>query len=235
MSLGAALAERGRSVARAALRLALPQRCPGCAGAGSAERLLCAACEAAVPAVSIAVCARCLARGAEGVGCVRHPGFAVWPAWSYDERAACVVHALKYEGRTGLAAALGPRIVRALPPALAIDLVIPMPLHRARHRERGYNQSERLALTLSRRLGAPCVTDALVRVRATRPQARLERDARRANLRDAFRLTRPEWVRERAVLLVDDVMTTGATFDAALEVLHRHGARALEAALAWAA
>ena len=162
MNLGTTLAERGRSVVRAALQLALPQRCPGCAGAGSAERLLCAACEAAIPIVSIAVCARCLARGAEGVGCARHPGFAVWPAWSYDERATRVVHALKYEGRTGLAAAR--RAHRAGPAApLAIELVIPMPLHGARRRERGYNQSERLALALSRRLGAPCVTDVLER------------------------------------------------------------------------
>lgn len=224
----------GRAVMRGTLALALPQRCPGCAGAVATGRLLCGACEAAIPIVSIAVCARCLARGGEGTACARHADAEVWPAWVYDERASRVVHALKYEGRTRLAPHLARVMARALPARPAIGLVVPMPLHPARRRERGGNQAEALALALSARVGAPCVPGALVRVRATPPQARLDPDARRANVKDAFQAPHPEWVRGRTVLLVDDVITTGATFEAALGALRRHGARAVGAALAWA-
>jgi ComF family protein len=152
----------------------------------------------------------------------------------YDERAALLVHALKYHERPDLADALGPELGRAAPPAPRADLVLSVPLHDARRRERGYNQSALLAEALGLALEVPHVEGILERVRPTRPQARLDPAARRANLSGAFRVRRPEWVKGRQILLVDDVMTTGATFEAAFDVLRLAGASATGVALAWA-
>ena len=212
----------------------LPQRCPACGAAAESERLLCAACLERIPALSFAVCARCLVRGREPVGCARHAHARVWPALVYDERGALLVHALKYGGRPGLAGALGERLARALPAAHGADLVTAVPLHAARRRERGYNQAWRLAEALADRLGMPAVEDVLARVRPTAPQARLDPERRRRNLADAFAVREPQRYRDRRVLIVDDVLTTGATLDACLSTLAAAGARPTGAVLAWA-
>ncbi len=106
----------------------------------------------------------------------------------------------------------------------AIDTVVPVPLHPARLRARTYNQSELLAHELARRLPAACQADLLDRVRNTPSQTRLGAAARRANIQDAFAVRDPGWVRGRTLLLIDDVMTTGATLHEAARVLKRAGA-----------
>jgi ComF family protein len=216
------------------LRLALPQRCPGCGVRADPDRLLCGECLARIPRLSIPLCARCLGRGREPVGCPRHPAHAVRAAWVYDERAALVVHALKYGERPGLARRLGAELGRVVPPGVRHDLVAEVPLHRVRERERGYNQAGLLAEALSEAIGVPRLAGALERRRATRPQARLDARARRSNLARAFAVPRRGWIDGRSVLLVDDVMTTGATLEAALDALTAAGARASGIVLAWA-
>jgi ComF family protein len=220
--------------ARDLVAFALPQRCPGCATPAASGRLLCEACHAAIPRVAMALCARCLAHEREPVGCRAHVGGTVWPAWVYDERAACVVHALKYEGRRGLAPGLAAELARVVPPVPRADLVMAIPLHSARRRERGYNQAGLLAEALADRIGVPLLEGAIERVRDTRPQALLRPRSRRANVAGAFRVRRPGWVEGRNILLVDDVITTGATFEACLAALARAGAHATGVALAWA-
>jgi ComF family protein len=180
------------------------------------------------------LCVRGLVGGREPVGCVRHPQAQVWPALVYDERAALLVHALKYGGRPGIADALAESLARALPAALAADLVTAVPLHPARRRERGYNQAWRLAAGLASRLGVPAVEDVLERVRHTPAQAQLDPERRRRNLSGAFRVNEPQRYRERRVLIVDDVLTTGATLEACLGTLAGSGARPVGAVLAWA-
>jgi len=212
---------------------ALPQRCPACGEEAEASRILCADCWDAIPRLSISVCARCLAHAREPVGCLAHDGQRVWAAWVYDERAAILIHALKYGERFGVAARLGLELARVAPPAFRPELILEVPLHPTRRRERGYNQAALLADAMSEHIGAPRVADALERIRPTRPQARLGLDARRANVLDAFRVRRPSWVKGRNVLVVDDVMTTGATLGACLAALARAGACAQGIALAW--
>jgi ComF family protein len=213
----------------------LPQRCPGCGVPAAASRLLCECCAARIPRLRAPLCTRCLARGREPSGCRSHRGFAVHAPWLFDERAAAVVHALKYHDRPGLAAPLGAELAAALPEGLRRpDLVLEVPLHAARLRERGYNQSGELADALAEALAAPRLPGAMRRVRATPPQARLGPAARRANLAGAFAIERAARLRGRRVLLVDDVITTGATLDAALGALHDAGAVAAGVALAWA-
>ncbi len=111
------------------------------------------------------------------------------------------------------------------------QLVVPLPLHAARHRERGFNQAERLAAAAARWLAVPVAPGVLVRSRATLPQTRLDAAARRHNLAGAFEM-HARWCAgaalPRHVALVDDVVTTGATLADAVRALRRHGVQTLE-------
>jgi len=225
------VAERG---ARDLAHFVWPQRCAGCGEPPASGHVLCATCLAAIPRLHLPLCVRCLAREAADPLCPRHPGFTVWPAWTYDEHAARAIEAFKYAGRTDLARSFAAELTRVLPAAPRVDLVTAVPLHPARERERGYNQSTLLAAELARRAGIPHLPGALRRVRATAAQARLGPAARRANLRGAFAASEPSSLAGRRVLLVDDVVTTGATLEAALATLAAAGAEAQAVTLAWA-
>ena len=115
--------------------------------------------------------------------------------------------------------------VKAHFPIAQIDVVIPVPLHRVRQRERSFNQSAMLAETLAQRIGRRCDTRSLIRVRETSTQTKLNAAHRRTNIAGAFQVRHPEWVTQRRVLLVDDVMTTGATLDECARVLKHAGTR----------
>ena len=220
---------------RDTLAFLLPQRCLACACAVGPARALCGTCSRTLARLDVAVCAHCLAEERIPVGCSSHPQAQVVAPWLYDERVAGLVHALKFGGRPGLARGLAPVMASALPRSWRRpDLVCPVPLHPVRRRERGYDQAERLAAALAEWVGAPLVPDVLVRIRATPPQTGLGAGARRANLSGAFELRRTQWVRDRRVLLVDDVLTTGSTFQAALATLARARAQPLGVAIAWA-
>jgi ComF family protein len=106
-----------------------------------------------------------------------------------------------------------------------VDAVVPVPLHWIRRRGRGYDQALLLAKDFSRRVGVPVEEGVLRRRRATKPQTELGRDERRENVRDAFEARRPEAVKGRTILLVDDVCTTGATIEACARALKAAGAK----------
>lgn len=106
----------------------------------------------------------------------------------------------------------------------AIDAVVPVPLHRTRERERGFNQADILARVLARRLRRPVLRKTVERIRSTPPQAGKPRERAR-NVRGAFAVRRPEEIAGRSLLLVDDVLTTGATVNECAKVLMKAGAR----------
>ena len=108
------------------------------------------------------------------------------------------------------------------------DLVVPVPLHRTRLRWRGFNQAALLGIEVARRLGCAFDATCLMRVRATPPQTARDHGARRRNVRRAFRVIDRDRLRGRNVLLVDDVMTTGATADECADVMLAAGARAVD-------
>ena len=108
------------------------------------------------------------------------------------------------------------------------DALVPVPLHRRRLRERGYNQAREIAAPLARQLGVPLREGLLQRVRHTQPQSRLDADARQGNLDDAFAVTASGQLPAH-VVLVDDVMTTGATLHAAAWALREAGVRRVDA------
>lgn len=140
------------------------------------------------------------------------------------------VQRLKYRGRSDL----GPRLSelmaeKALRSGFIVDRVIPIPLHPSRERERGYNQAALLAAKIASRLGVPLDRRSLIRARITPPQAELDREERLQNLRSIFEIRAKRGSLEGArILLIDDVMTTGATLDAAAEALFEAGARRVE-------
>jgi ComF family protein len=148
------------------------------------------------------------------------------PAGDGHNPLAIAIHALKYRSRRCVAAALG-ELLALTCSAPAEAIVVPVPLHPARLRARGYNQAFLLARVLARRRRLE-LADALERTRDTPAQRELGRQARLANLRGAFRVVRPERVHHRRVLLVDDVLTTGATADACAGVLRAAGASGVD-------
>lgn len=142
------------------------------------------------------------------------------------------IHVLKFEREPGVGAQLGRLLGRAARRLPEADVVVPVPLHFTRLLVRRYNQSAVLARHASRALGKPLVLDALVRTRGTVEQSGSTRTQRRENVRDAF-VARRDRVAGRTVVLVDDVLTTGATARACVKALEDAGAaRVYVAALA---
>ncbi len=109
----------------------------------------------------------------------------------------------------------------------AIEAILPVPLHRGRVRERGYNQALELAAPVAKRLDLPLLTQACARVRATDPQTALDAAHRRRNIKGAFQLNQS--IRYRRVAIFDDVLTTGSTLDELTRVLKRGGVEYVEA------
>lgn len=148
----------------------------------------------------------------------------------YAAQLSRLVQGFKFERRRNLAKPLASLLAAACLETWrreAFDLVVPVPLHPRRRRERGFNQAALLAAALQEQLMLPYSESPLSRVRDTLPQVGLSDAERSRNLRSAFRCDRPALVRSKRVLLVDDVMTTGATASSATEALLAAGARSV--------
>ena len=223
----------GASLPQRLLDLLFPPRCAHCGAAGEA---LCAACWGAIHEPRAPRCVRCdrsLFTGMPAQHCpvcaallreTNQPALQrIVVAADYEGPVRSAIRALKFRGQRRLALPLAMLLTDAARRAEApVDIVIPMPLHVGRRRERGYNQAALLARPLARALGAPLRDDLLARVRATQPQTRLSRRDRRVNVAGAFALTSPAAAQAlvgKRVALVDDVTTTGATLEAAAEAL----------------
>jgi ComF family protein len=166
-------------------------------------------------------------------GCIQHPPrFALTRSYGeYGGALRELVHLLKYNGMIPLATPLGERLASVAETPLwreefaSCQAVVPVPLDPARLRSRGYNQAELLGRVVARRLRLPLLpARTLRRVRATSTQAGLTRPQRRENVRGAF-AAEGALVKDRQILLIDDVMTTGATLDCCAAALRSAGAR----------
>jgi len=138
------------------------------------------------------------------------------------------IHKFKYQNLRSLAAPLASMLQEYLVTnPVDVDVLVPVPLHRKRLRERGYNQAELLAQELGKLINIPVIDDVLVRLRHTLPQARTATiEERRHNIADAFSC-RDNRLRNQRVLLLDDVATSGTTLDACAVVLKANGAAAV--------
>ena len=236
MRVGTEKLHRGMALIRdGLLHLLYPQYCVGCGVLVHETGLpLCPACTGLLERVAPEDLQARFSRLPEAN--VLRQGFALW---HFDKGGTLqhLQHALKYGNRPRyglhLGALLGQAYQKAGQPLP--DLVVPIPLHASRRYERGYNQSALLAEGLALTLGRPLRNDSLVRRQATRSQAELSRRARWENVRAAFEASNPATVAARSILLVDDVVTTGATAAAAARPLLEAGATHIDlAALALA-
>ena len=147
---------------------------------------------------------------------------AVYSYGSYEGTLRELVHLFKYGGVRPLAGTFGRFLIQALPRETTFDLIVPMPLHWFKRWQRGFNQADLLARVIGKKWNVP-VRSVIRRRRATSPQAGLTNAKRRANVRGAFQITRGRSLQGMRVLLVDDVVTTGATASACARVLKRAG------------
>lgn len=193
---------------------------------------LCRACRRDLPwsGPACALCARPLPAGAGPCGaCLRRPPpqAATRTALRYAPPIDALIARYKFDPQPALAAPLARLMRGALRPhAAGVAALVPVPLHPRREAERGFNQAALLARALGRLLGRPLWPEALRRGRDTAVQSRLPGGRRRANVRDAFRCPRP--LPPLRLALVDDVLTSGATAEAAVQALLRAGAAAVE-------
>lgn len=211
----------------------LPGSCLLCA-AGSAAGLLCPACTADLPQLPAALCPQCgdeTTLGERCGACLKDPpAFARTLAlFRYEFPVDRLIQALKYGHQLPLAAWFGARLGQMLV-AADHDLVLPLPLHPSRLRTRGFNQSLEMARPVARALGVAVDPTLLSRIRATPPQAELPLKERARNVRGAFACAGD--LAGKRVLLVDDVMTTGATLREAARILKIHGAGPITVAVA---
>ena len=220
-----------------------PLNCPACGGIpfDGTPNMLCAECLNKLPLVRGEECPGC---GAEMQGvltvcpsCMQAPKRPWKRAFALCRMEGLVRELLldvKFRGAPEFARALGillgRKIAQSLPQGAA-DCVTPIPLHWTRRIMRGYNQAELLALGVARETGLP-LERLIRRRRRTRQQTKLNREERLTNLQDAFCIKNSHKCKNRAILLVDDVMTTGATLASAASVLLDAGARAVYAASA---
>jgi ComF family protein len=228
-------AAKAKPLLRATMDTIFPARCAACREPVGAHGALCATCWSEMHFITDPVCHHCGLPFGHVMGPVALCGACMQdrPAYTearavfrYDEHSRAQILALKYHDKTQLAPVFGSWLARMgsqyAPKAQAI---IPVPLHYWRLLHRRYNQAALLAHALARETGLPVLTNTLKRVHATGSQAGLSRRGREENVRGAFKVARRESLKGISVLLIDDVMTTGATLNACARALHDAGAR----------
>jgi competence protein ComFC len=203
-----------RRAAAAVLDLIYPPLCASCDRPGAGW--LCAECAARLQKLSHTA-------QPTTIGAPPHtlPVFSCAP---YAAEIETVIHAFKYRATPQLADVFAPWLIDLWQAhGLRADACIPVPLHRARMRERGFNQSAWLAKRFAKATATPCLERALVRTRNTRQQALLNPAERRGNVADAFAATPA--IAGKTLVLIDDVLTTGATLLDCARACHQAGAK----------
>lgn len=225
MSIAAGMATRLARSARRGVDALLPENCFLCAAPSGAE-LLCRACAGSLPRLPderCPVCALPTPGSATCGACLKKaPHFdATHAVFIYAFPVDRLIQALKYSHRLSSAGFLG-KVLAQADAAPRADLILPVPLSPARLAQRGFNQALELARPLARARGLPLQTAAIHRRRDTTPQASLPWKERAKNIRHAFECQID--LTGKTVLIVDDVMTTGATLDELARTLKAHGA-----------
>ncbi|MDX1520704.1 MAG: ComF family protein [Anaerolineae bacterium] len=222
MSVNALFRKSGKQI----LDLLFPPQCVCCK---ASKAWLCARCVDTIAFIDQPVCRRCGEPSNNNSlpcrNCRQHPLKAlkgIRAAAHFESRPLRdAIHNFKYRNQRVLAAILGQMLVDTLDRFnIDFDIIIPVPLHRRRLNDRGFNQSELLATEVSRKTNRPMNTTWLQRVRNTKTQVNLTAEQRYQNVSDAF-LCSGDNLRGRTVLLIDDVCTTGATLDACALALQK--------------
>jgi competence protein ComFC len=229
---------------RALVSLFYPPLCVVCSSNVEYGKYLCADCQEKAPRIKPPFCDKCSEQFLGAItgsfscaNCAHRRLYFDAAVSSYRSRGIVrrLVHQFKYGRQFHLRHPLAHWLGETLhDPRLRdrrFDILVPVPLHPARERERGFNQAQLLGELLSHKSSIP-VRSALERIRYTTTQTAFDRTERMENLRDAFRLRKNMYVRDLRVLLIDDVLTTGSTLSECARVLKRAGAVSVHAATA---
>ncbi|MBI4117271.1 MAG: ComF family protein [Parcubacteria group bacterium] len=227
------------------LELLFPVRCAACekeTGHKKKNKLICSDCLKTTRPSSDFFCPLCEAKTADGKLCFScriltgnsdaafHLDRLLYPFSYKDSAVQKIIKAFKYRFIKDLDGPLGRLVISYLDKIKSkIDLkdtvIIPVPLHKRKFNQRGYNQSELIAAKISESLNIEAVNDCLFKIRPTKDQAKLKEDKRLGNLKNVFLCAKPWLVSGRKILLVDDVYTTGATMNECAKVLKEAGAK----------
>lgn len=223
---------RGQSMTEALVNLAFPRRCPVCdepvpVGEGD----ICVACRAKPQYIREPRCRKCGKQLFDEASmlcsdCMRQRHIFDYGCALYDYQSMRKsIYRFKYKGRCEYASFYAREIWERLGGELALmgaDSIVPVPIHAARQRSRGYNQAELVAAELSKLTGIPLYADLVHRVKNTVPQKELNSQQRQNNLKKAFNIS-SDVVKLNKTILVDDIYTTGSTLDAVARELKRRG------------
>ncbi len=212
---------------RAALNLLFPQRCLGC---GEEGELLCQTCQKHLPRIVPPICPKCGRPQSSDIlcpACVSSQVFldGLRSPFRFEGLLREAIHQLKYKNLRILAQPMSTFLTKyLLQESIPFNVLVPVPLHPRRLRERGYTQSFLLAKELSQHLNIPLIDDTLVRVKYVSPQAKTSKlQERLTNVKNAFSCRNSKLQGEK-VLLIDDVSTSGATLEACALALKSAGA-----------
>jgi len=192
------------------------------------EKNICRPCWQSLTVIQAPFCRRCgLPLDSTASLCrvcrSRQRVFSFARSWGlFEERLQRIIHLLKYRQRKSLAGPLARMLTFIMEQDRrfdAMEAILPVPLHARKARSRGYNQSGLIALGLARRTGLPLLKNGLHRIRNTPSQSGLDLDRRAVNVQGAFRVRHPEMISGKRLILVDDVLTTGATVEACATAL----------------
>lgn len=216
-------------VKRFLLHLFFPNRCPFCGAVIACEEHACETCANALHRMNPCRCAVC-----HGFACTcpqsGHPFERVVSVFPYADLPKRAILQMKFHGHRVYAESLGWYLAQQIQNgdlAWKPDLILPVPMTRKKRRKRGYNQAALLAKSVSDSLHLPLCTDVLLKPHETAAQHTLSAYGRRYNLRGAYAVKHAEVIRNRAVLLIDDVYTTGATASECAATLLAHGAKSV--------
>ena len=223
---------------RQAIRFLLPVDCAACGSALADDPipLFCAGCWETISPLTHSRCARCDRPFPSLVATTYSPNHVcqscaerppsytrAWTLYPYLPPLQDAICLFKYRGKVALASPLTRLMIDRLPPLDSLDLIMPVPLHAQRLREREFNQSLLLADRVARHLNIPVSVANLIRIASSPAQTTLSRKGRLKNLRGAFALHHPESIEGKRILLIDDVYTTGTTVNECAKTLRKGG------------
>lgn len=218
------------------LDLLFPPQCLNCKIRVPEHGTLCVSCWQQIRFISDPLCACCgvpfdydIGNGALCAGCInKTPPYSKARAiFCYDEHSNKLITSLKYADQTQLAKVYGKWLVRAEDIIADSDIIIPVPMHYLRFVKRRFNQSALISLYLSKNIKIKTIPDAIKRIRKTKPQAGLTRSQRDKNVKNVFIIEKKYLpiIKGKNILLIDDVMTTGATINQCTKILLKAGAK----------
>lgn len=232
----ATLLESPRGWFDSALSLLLPRRCPVCGTTLlDRDRGWCTACESGMRVYNRPICPQCrrfIPNGASSCETGHDPGdpVIVYAVGGFDDAFGTMVHALKYDGRRDLAPPLG-RLIADRIGAATFTAVVAVPTSPKKKRKRGYGHAEEIASACADALGVPLHAGALTFTRSVADQTRLNASQRKANLNGALVVREGLALTDADLLVIDDVMTTGATMGEAGRALKAAGAKSVTGAI----